>query len=246
MQLLDQRSTQRAPASAKALASVLISTHNADVRRPRIRHISGLDRIRGGKAPALDALDEEDLLNLDVGKPKGKPNKQAAAPGKSQMPSAEEIQQIMNDPQYQEQMKKMMSDPNFQDEMRKAAEQMKEMLTPEDMEMLEQLKNDPSFQEHAKKIAEQMATDPEFMKAAEKQAEMMQDMIDQTMKDPAIMQQLQGMLDDPAAKGQVKKLLQEIAQVLPAGTKEEFQKVIDAPDLEEKMKSAKTLSDLLK
>jgi hypothetical protein len=256
MHLLDERSTERASVSAKALASFLMSSHSGDAGRglPRFgnsaagiprRRISELSRIRGGAGfDGLDGVDEDDLLNIDVGK--AKPAKPAAPTGKMQMPSADEIQQIMNDPQYQEQLKKMMSDPNFQEEMRKAAEQMKEMLSPEDMAMLEQLKNDPSFQEHAKQIADQMASDPEFMKAAEKQAEMMQDMIEQTLKDPAMMKQIQLWMSEPSTKEHAKTLMQEIAQVLPADKKEELSKLLVDPDLEEKINNAKTLEELLK
>jgi hypothetical protein len=255
MHLLDEHSTQRASTSAKALASFLMSSHSADAGRSRFgnsaassprRRISELSRIRGGAGfDGLDGVDEDDLLNIDVGK--AKPAKQVApSGGQMSMPSAEEIQQIMNDPQYQEQLKKMMSDPNFQDEMRKAAEQMKEMLSPEDMAMLEQLKNDPSFQEHAKQIADQMASDPEFLKAAEKQAAMMQDMIEQTLKDPAMMKQIQLWMSEESTKEHAKTLLQEIAQVLPADKKEEFSKLLEDPDLEEKINNAKTLEELMK
>jgi len=260
-QPLDYHHSQSAPSSSKALANFLISAHGADAPRRSARssltstsggRMSELSRVRGG-ASALDdleTLDDESLLNLDI--KKAKPSKQAP-PAKMKMPSAEEIQNIMNDPQYQASLKQMMSDPNFQEEMKKAAEQMREIMTPEDLEMLEKLQNDPNFMEQAKKIADQMASDPEFGKQVKNQAAMMQDMVAQTMKDPAAMKQLQQMMEDPAMKDKAKAAMKEIAQMLPADQREELLKLLDDPDFEEKMKQvaeemagAGTLEDFLK
>jgi uncharacterized protein (UPF0147 family) len=249
MQLQDQYASESAPSSSRALANFLMSSNSAEARGARIRAplarvprglVSELSRIRGGSLDDFDDVDEQDLLNLDV----DKPAKQAPL-GKMEMPSAQEIEKLMNDPQYQEQLKQMMSDPSFQQEMRKAAEQMKEMMSPEDLKMLQDMQNDPNFQEQVQKISEQMASDPEFIKAAEQQKEAMQGMIDQTLKDPEAMKQIQLLIDQQGMEV-VKSVLQGIAQMLPAESREKFETVLEEADLEEKLKSAATLEDLLK
>lgn len=248
MQFQDEYSSESVPSSTAALANFLISSNGAEAGRARPRslparfsrgRVSELSRIRGG---AVD-LDEEDLLNFDVEKPATKA--QSPLGGKMQMPSQDEIEKLMNDPQMQEQMRQMMSDPNFQAEMRKAAEQMKDMMSPEDLKALEDMQKDPQFQEQVRKITEQMQNDPEFMKAAEKQREAMQDAIEQALKDPEAMTQLKMLLDQNGLE-MVKPVIEGIVAMLPEDRKAKYEAILESSDLEEKIRSATTIEDLVK